>query len=190
MYLQIYFHKIDMYVKNLTQVSLDIMSRSSEVILYISNNIPPGFRVVSLCAIGFVLAIFLPLSLKYHSNERQWQYPRNTIFRISSSSNSDQNKSIFVFKSINDRKYLDQQYFIKTKIQKQRFPWNLWMLERNLDLNIVICKCHLIVSNLISILNPESAEEVFKKVVTIYNEMRLSNTPLYHFIFDNFPIKV
>ena len=115
---------------------------------------------------------------------------RNFSIFEPSSSNSDQNKSKFMFKSMNDRKYLDQQYFIKTKIQKQRFPWNLWILERNLNLNIVICKCHLIVSNLISILNPESAEEVFKKVVTIYNEMRLSNTPLYHFIFDNFPIKV
>lgn len=36
--------------------------------------------------------------------------------------NSDQNKSKFMFKSMNDRKYLDQQYLIKTKIQNQRFP--------------------------------------------------------------------
>ena len=43
MYLQIYFHKIDMYVKNLTQVSLDIMSRSSEVILYNQPYIPMLF---------------------------------------------------------------------------------------------------------------------------------------------------
>ena len=36
--------------------------------------------------------------------------------------NSDQNKSKFMFKSMNDRKYLDQQYLIKTKIQNQRLP--------------------------------------------------------------------
>ena len=36
--------------------------------------------------------------------------------------NSDQNKSKFTFKSMNDRKYLDQQYLIKTKIQNQRLP--------------------------------------------------------------------
>ena len=36
--------------------------------------------------------------------------------------NSDQNKSKFKFKSMNDRKYLNQQYLIKTKIQNQRFP--------------------------------------------------------------------
>ena len=36
--------------------------------------------------------------------------------------NSDQNKSKFMLKSMNDRKYLDQQYLIKTKIQNQRFP--------------------------------------------------------------------
>ena len=40
-----------------------------QTIIIISNNIPPGLRVVSLYVIGFASAIFL--ALKYHSIERQ-----------------------------------------------------------------------------------------------------------------------
>ena len=62
MYLQIYFHKIDMYVKNLTQVSLDIMSRSSEVILYNQ----PYIAMLLLCIWDFC-TIFSTLYEQYQS---------------------------------------------------------------------------------------------------------------------------
>ena len=81
MYLQIYFHKIDMYVKNLTQVSLDIMSRSSEVILYNQPYIAMLF--IRYSKNYYVFGIFAPFFSLYKNNTkaRRWgSYTKVQLF--------------------------------------------------------------------------------------------------------------